>query len=635
MAILTWRDVAGPNFSGASQSLATAAGLFDRAGQGLQSAVTGFDRAQSAGANQQALLNMLQHTNRADYEQALTSGALVSGLDPKRLSVDTLTALAERSGQLQRQQVVDQTMQHSKYDQDRKVEINQQTDAARAPFNAELIRTTGNQGLASLAGLTPSQQSTMASTMGTLGVQAREQEQALLDKQRLDQTNQYVAQGMQLASPDQARAFLATIQDPYVKNAVYRQLSGNIPGIYGPNAQSSEYGSVGAAPVTSIGAVGAGSAPNYAAAVQQNPNLPQFIEGLAKLETAGGSKTVKGAKGEDSFNLFNIKDFSKEGTGFRAKDAAEDSNDRYRVYSNAEESKADLISLLAQRYPKALTARTGAEFAAALKEGGYATDPNYVDKLTKVIGSPAQTAADNTTALINKAFGDKVDRSAVPAPVDMSTTAQAISTNSGLDAVADMLTTSSRKARTDGDPQRVGEYWKKYGESEKTVNEVISEVDTKKGLFSKIEPTRLAALVSNYSREFGTSPELTLKTIERSMTPKSPYPWTLVGAEDLGGQMKLDNSTIRSELMKYTDSEALKRSANNYAAGTNVEAVKTAQEALKKQRADVTRLAKLATTSPAHQAMAVQETARLKQMEADAAALFTNLQNELNRNRQK
>lgn len=105
---------------------------------------------------------------------------------------------------------------------------------------------------------------------------------------------------------------------------------------------------------------------------------PEFLAGLAKLETANGQKAIKGTN-----NLYNIKDFS--GGGVRAHDKAEGSNDAYRVYASHEESTADLMGLLRRKYPRALTATTGQEFAQALKDGGYATDPNYVEKLSNVI----------------------------------------------------------------------------------------------------------------------------------------------------------------------------------------------------------------------------------------------------------
>jgi hypothetical protein len=114
---------------------------------------------------------------------------------------------------------------------------------------------------------------------------------------------------------------------------------------------------------------------------------PLYLETLATLETANGRKTIKGPKGEDSFNLYNIKDFS--GKGYRAFDKAEGSNDAYRVYASKEEANSDLISLLSRKYPKALEATSPLEFAKALKAGGYATDPAYVEKFVNIANSLA------------------------------------------------------------------------------------------------------------------------------------------------------------------------------------------------------------------------------------------------------
>lgn len=111
-----------------------------------------------------------------------------------------------------------------------------------------------------------------------------------------------------------------------------------------------------------------------------------LLQGLALLETQDGKKSIKGPNGEDSHNLFNIKDFS--GQGFRAHDKAEGSRDAYRVYGSREESIQDLLGLLERKYPKAraaLEAGDAQAFAVGLKEGGYATDPNYVAKLTSTI----------------------------------------------------------------------------------------------------------------------------------------------------------------------------------------------------------------------------------------------------------
>ncbi len=80
---------------------------------------------------------------------------------------------------------------------------------------------------------------------------------------------------------------------------------------------------------------------------QERGIKPEHLLGLAKLETRAGEKTVRG-DGEDTRNLFNIKDFSGNG-GIRARDKLEGSNDAYRRYGSYRESAEDLVSLLERK----------------------------------------------------------------------------------------------------------------------------------------------------------------------------------------------------------------------------------------------------------------------------------------------
>ena len=124
---------------------------------------------------------------------------------------------------------------------------------------------------------------------------------------------------------------------------------------------------------------------------------PAHLLGLAKLETQAGRKTVKG-DGADTRNLFNVKDFSRDGTGIRARDNAEGSNDRYRQYGSYRESVEDLVSLLERSYPGAAKAGSPEEFARELKRGGYATDPAYERKLASTIRSSLANVRPNQPA---------------------------------------------------------------------------------------------------------------------------------------------------------------------------------------------------------------------------------------------
>lgn len=97
------------------------------------------------------------------------------------------------------------------------------------------------------------------------------------------------------------------------------------------------------------------------------------------LETGWGKSIIPGTN-----NLGNIKDFSGKGTGVTAKDNANGSVDKYRQYKDTDAFVADFVSLIQRKYPKAVGASTPEAFASALKANGYAEDPNYVSKISKI-----------------------------------------------------------------------------------------------------------------------------------------------------------------------------------------------------------------------------------------------------------
>ncbi len=72
-------------------------------------------------------------------------------------------------------------------------------------------------------------------------------------------------------------------------------------------------------------------------------------------------------------------------------------NANWRVYNSLAESIADHNALIgkAKRYAAALTARTPREQLQAIKNGGYATAPNYVDTIMNVIDRYNLTQYDN------------------------------------------------------------------------------------------------------------------------------------------------------------------------------------------------------------------------------------------------
>ncbi|MEZ9217666.1 flagellar assembly peptidoglycan hydrolase FlgJ [Vibrio cyclitrophicus] len=113
----------------------------------------------------------------------------------------------------------------------------------------------------------------------------------------------------------------------------------------------------------------------------------------AALETGWGSKMVKNSLG-NSNNLFNIKaDRSWKGDKvatqtleFHGKTAVKELAS-FRSYSNFEDSFNDYVKFLNEnpRYETALQHQGNSEnFIKGIHQAGYATDPNYADKVLRV-----------------------------------------------------------------------------------------------------------------------------------------------------------------------------------------------------------------------------------------------------------
>lgn len=133
-----------------------------------------------------------------------------------------------------------------------------------------------------------------------------------------------------------------------------------------------------------------------AKAVSSESGIPsQFMLGQAALETGWGKHVMTCADGTSSHNLFGIKATKGwkgkvvesitteyvDGVAYRKKE-------KFRAYDSYEDSFRDYANLLqtSPRYQQALVSGQDAKrFAQAIQRAGYATDPNYAAKLTKVI----------------------------------------------------------------------------------------------------------------------------------------------------------------------------------------------------------------------------------------------------------
>lgn len=120
-----------------------------------------------------------------------------------------------------------------------------------------------------------------------------------------------------------------------------------------------------------------------------------YLIGQAALETGWGRRLPRDENVASSFNLFGIKasgawkGHSVESTTTEFVDGkAQRLSERFRAYGSYAESFQDHATLLrtSPRYRQvALDSQSPQGFAQALQRAGYATDPRYAEKLSRVI----------------------------------------------------------------------------------------------------------------------------------------------------------------------------------------------------------------------------------------------------------
>jgi peptidoglycan hydrolase FlgJ len=138
-----------------------------------------------------------------------------------------------------------------------------------------------------------------------------------------------------------------------------------------------------------------------AKAAQDKTGIPaEFMVSQAALETGWGRKEIRHADGSPSYNLFGIKaspnwkgPVAEITTTEYVNGKAQKVTAKFRAYASYAESFADYAQMMkdSPRYAKltqsvAATASPAA-FAHGLQKAGYATDPAYADKLTRVINT--------------------------------------------------------------------------------------------------------------------------------------------------------------------------------------------------------------------------------------------------------
>ena len=121
---------------------------------------------------------------------------------------------------------------------------------------------------------------------------------------------------------------------------------------------------------------------------------PQFLVAHAALETGWGKREIRSPDGTATYNLFGVK-AGKSWQGRSVEVAtteyvngvAQNSYEKFRVYGSYAESFRDYVGLLRSnpRFSGVLGQQDGTQFARTLQQSGYATDPLYADKLSRII----------------------------------------------------------------------------------------------------------------------------------------------------------------------------------------------------------------------------------------------------------
>ena len=125
---------------------------------------------------------------------------------------------------------------------------------------------------------------------------------------------------------------------------------------------------------------------------------PEAIVAQAALETGWGAHVMQDNLGENSFNLFGI----KAGGGWQGEQVSRRTLEfengvprpqkaHFRAYNDIAATFSDYADFLTDNPRYGAVSGHGndvAGFANALQSAGYATDPEYADKITRVLNSP-------------------------------------------------------------------------------------------------------------------------------------------------------------------------------------------------------------------------------------------------------
>lgn len=627
MAILTWRDVAAPQFGGAVQAAQLAAGLFNRAGEGLQETALGFDKAQNAGANQAALLNMLQYTDRNAYKQALAEGHLTAGLDPKRLSTDTLATLAGRAAQLQTQEVNDQNMLGNaqkmgiaSYDHNRNVAQNFIADAARPALNQQLQAATGNANLGAFAGLTPGQQIELANTLGSLT-------DATTNKAILTQTQDIMAKVREAPNIDHARAIIMANPDVRVRNAAAAETAKLYPNMWGPDAATSDEGLAGLGSLTmptgpagtrqgnsydvvyGYGAYGSPAKPLTQSTLGEVVDFGQtLIENTKGKLPNQASNIGTSASGKYQFTQGTLKEYGPKvlGSDWKTQPFTPENQDKL-AEALFNDRKAGNLKATWEGLPDSTP--------GAYKDVPWSQMKEVIGRVESPTTSTAAPAGVNMAAITAPA----------QTPGSLEKTLSAVkngTVDTMVNAIKGEVTTKLNQLDKDG----VAKLFMEYGGSTKSHMQVAAELTGDKGFLKGNDSAKVAEFIRIKSEEHGVKPELVGRLLETRADRKGFWNWANATTTNLGGDQQIKDSKIDDALINFKKNGNADEAQAVYKKQQEIESIEEGQKLLKEQKQRAAKLAEQAEKMPSFAGPARQAAANLQAMQLDMARLIGALQ---------
>lgn len=201
----------------------------------------------------------------------------------------------------------------------------------------------------------------------------------------LPDTANSAADGLPLAAPDGRHLQHKTVLSSLPSSAAYQKVDASVAPVSTPEVPASAKEFVNRV------------WPHAVEASRSTGVPPQFLVGHSALESGWGRAEIRRADGSSSFNLFGIK-AGKNWSGQTVEASTTEYVDgkpqqvveRFRAYGSYEEAFRDYAHLLrnSSRYSAVIGSQDGAEFAKRLQQAGYATDPAYADKLSRIINGP-------------------------------------------------------------------------------------------------------------------------------------------------------------------------------------------------------------------------------------------------------